>query len=254
MSSDYRRLPLLKDRPAARTDLRKFWQQLAIATNWPVIAAVGVLSFIGVISIWGDAPEDGKKQLFFLFIGLGCMIAFQAVNYMTLARYAWSFYIISILLILYTVVGSVVRVPGVKNINGAYAWINFGGFSLQPAELLKISFCMVMARYLRFRSNYRTFGGLLGPFALCFGPVALVLKQPDLGTALTFIPALFVMLFVAGARIWHLVLIVCLGLCFAPLMWFSGTCKDPGCQICPRVPVMKHMPQLVKHYQRERVY
>jgi rod shape determining protein RodA len=254
MSLDYARIPLLKDRPpAARNDLRKFWVQLAIATNWPVLAAVGVLSAIGVISIWGHDPADGKKQLFFLFVGLACMIAFQAVNYMKLSRYAWGLYILSILLILYTVVGSVVRVPGVKNINGAYAWINFGSFSLQPAELLKIGFCMVMARYLRFRSNYRTFGGLLAPFALCFAPVALVLKQPDLGTALTFIPALFVMLFVAGARISHLAVIVVLGLCVAPLMWFSGNCGSPTCTTCPRVPVLRHLPLLVKHYQRERV-
>jgi rod shape determining protein RodA len=145
-------------------------------------------------------------------------------------------------------------VPGVKQINGACNWINLPGFSVQPAELVKIAFCMVMARYLRFRSNYRTFGGLLAPFALCFGPVALILKQPDLGTALIFIPTLFVMLYVAGAKIGHLVAIVALGLCFAPLMWFSGTCKQDGCMICPRLPVLRLLPQFVKHYQRDRVY
>src|SRR5690348_6303733 len=127
--------------------MRNFWQQLAIATNWPVLGAVSILSLAGVVSIWGDDPADGKKQLIFLFVGIGCMVAFQAVNYLHLGRYAWGFYGLSILLILYTVVGSVVHVPGVKQINGACAWINFGYFSLQPSELLKIAFCMVMARY-----------------------------------------------------------------------------------------------------------
>ena len=234
--------------------MRKFWVQLAIATNWPVIAAVIVLSLTGVISIWGDNPADGKKQLVFLFIGFGCMIGFQAINYQHLGRFAWGFYFLSILLVLYTVAGTVVRLPGVHVINGACNWISFPGFSVQPSELVKLGFCCVMARYLRFRSNYRTFAGLMAPFALCFGPVALILKQPDLGTALTFIPALFVMLFVAGAKIGHLAAIIGMGLAFAPLLWFSGTCKQESCNICARTPVLKHFPQLVKHYQRERVY
>jgi len=234
--------------------MQKFLAQLAIATNWPVIVAVIVLSLTGVISIWGDAPDDGHKQLVFMFIGLGCMIAFQAVNYLFLGRFAWGFYILANLLVLYTVVGTVVHVPGVKQINGACNWINLPGFSVQPAELVKLGFCAVMARYLRFRTNYRTIGGLIAPFAICLGPMALIMKQPDLGTALTFIPALFVILFVAGARVAHLLTVVAIGCLFAPLLWFSGTCKVPGCTICPHLPLLKHLPQFVKHYQRERVY
>jgi len=234
--------------------MRKFWEQLAIATNWPVIAAVLVLSLTGVVSIWGDNPEDGKKQLVFLCMGVGCMIAFQAINYQFLGRFAWGFFILAQFAVLYTVVGTVVRVPFVKPINGACNWISFPGFSIQPSELVKLGFCAVMARYLRYRTNYRTFLGLVGPFAICAVPLLLIMKQPDLGTALCFIPALFVMLFVAGAKTKHLALFVVAGVLFAPIMWFSGQCKSPGCNICPRVPLLKHMPQLVKHYQRERVY
>ena len=235
--------------------MHKFWQQLAIATNWPILVAVLVLSLTGVITIWGFDAGEGKKQLVFLGIGVGCMIAFQAVNYQHIGRYAWGFYVLSALLILYTVIGVSLHLPGVKEINGACNWITFGRFSLQPAELMKIAFCMVMARYLRFRSNYRSVTGLLAPFAIMFGPIILILKQPDLGTALIFIPALFIMLFVAGAKIGHLVAVVVLGLCFAPLMWFSGTCHHvENCQICPHLPGLRHLPQFIKHYQRERVY
>ncbi len=234
--------------------MRKFWQQLAIATNWPVLVAVVVLSAVGIVSIWGFSPVEGRKQLIFLCVAFVAMFAFQAVNYQFIGRFAWIFYIGSILLVIYTVLGSVMRVPGVSEINGAYNWINFGPFSLQPSELVKLGFCMVMSRYLRYRSNYRTFKGLLEPFALCMVPVACILKQPDLGTALIFIPALFVMLFVAGAKIGHLLAIVALGLAFAPLMWFSGNCKVEGCTICPRLPVLSRLPQFVKHYQRLRVY
>ena len=96
-----------------------------------------------------------------------------------------------------------VAVPGIRRVNGAFAWIFFGPASLQPAELMKIAFVMVLARYLRFRSNYRTIYGLLPPFALALVPLALILKQPDLGTALIFIPALFVMLFVGSALLFR---------------------------------------------------
>jgi cell division protein FtsW (lipid II flippase) len=224
--------------------MNKIWQQLAIATNWPILVAVAVLSTMGVLSIWADSQanvgaalqSDHKRQIAFLVVGIVCMGAFQAVNYQKIGRYAWGFYIFSFLLIGYTVAGSMVTLPGVPRggVKGAYNWIRFGSFSLQPAELMKIAFVLVLARYLRFRSNYRTLKGLLAPFALALAPVALILKQPDLGSALIFIPALFAMLFVAGAKIKHLILIVLMGLSLVPIAWFSGDL-------------------LLKDYQRKRI-
>jgi cell division protein FtsW (lipid II flippase) len=245
--------------------MNKLWQQLAIATNWPVLAAVAVLSSIGAVSVWADSPVDGKKQVVFLCVGLACMLAFQTVNYQILGRFAWVFYFLSLMLVGYTVLGATIGgkspIPLVRQVNGAYAWIHLGGFSLQPAELLKIAFVMVLARYLRFRSNYRTFFGLLPPFALAIVPLGLILKQPDLGTGLTFIPVLFVMLFVAGAKLWHLAAIVGMGISIVPVLWLAGQheIKDQAgnvvgvCTSCPDVPVMRILPQFVKHYQRERV-
>jgi len=139
----------------------------------------------------------------------------------------------------------VVTMPGVSARNGAYNWIDFGPIALQPAELMKVAFVLVLARYLRFRSNYRTLGGLLPPFLLAGGPMLLILKQPDLGTALVFIPALLAMLFVAGARMKHLLAVAGMGLACAPVLWLSGL---------PGVPVFEHLPSVIKTYQRERVY
>jgi rod shape determining protein RodA len=243
---------MLFDANVSRHPLRsvrqsRLWQQLAIATNWPVIVAVIVLSAIGVLSIYFASPHDGEKQIIFLFISLGCMAAFQAIDYRTIGRWAWPFYGVSLLLICYTVAAAYVTLPGVpkEGIKGAHNWINFGQFSLQPAELMKIAFVGVLARYLRFRENYRTVRGLLAPFAIALVPIGMILKQPDLGTALIFIPALLAMLFVAGAKVSHLLLIIGTGVALAPLMWFSGV---------QGIPVLKHMPELVKPYQRNRVY
>ena len=227
--------------------MHRLWQQLAIATNWPILAAVAVLCSLGVISIWADEPGDAVRQLFFMGAGVVLMAVFQAINYQKIGRLAWLFYLGSLVLLLYTVTPGVPR-SGFGSVpvrNGASAWIDFKVMAFQPAEITKIAFVMVLARYLRFRSNYRTVKGLLAPFTLALVPLALILKQPDLGTALVFIPALFAMLFVAGARIGHLLAIVGLGLAVAPLLWFSGS---------EGLPVFRHMPKFVKEYQRARVY
>jgi cell division protein FtsW (lipid II flippase) len=225
--------------------MNQLWQQLAIASNWPVLAAVTVLSTLGVMSIWVDSPADGPKQLAFLAVAIFVMGAIQGVNYLILGRYAWGLFFLSIILIGYTLLGRFADIPGVHNIKGAYCWINFpGGVSLEPSELMKISFVLVLARYLRYRHNYRTMGGLLTPFLLTLIPVVMILKQPDLGVAALFVPALFVMLFVAGARIKHLLAIVGMGLVLMPILWLSGD-KD--------VPYFRALPAIVQQYQRDRL-
>src|SRR5579884_907307 len=230
--------------------MRNFWQQLAIATNWPILVAVAVLSALGVMTIWAADVPSGKKQLIFLGVAVVCMALFQAVSYQKIGRWAWPFYILSQLLIIYTVIGAKLGgVPGVHQVNGAYAWIMFGGYSLEPAELMKIAYVLVLAKYLRYRSNYRTLSGLLAPFPLTLVPMALILKQPDLGMALLFIPALFAMLFAAGARIKHLLMVAAMGLAVSPVLWFSGPPPDG-----PGLPILKHFPVFVKAYQRQRVY
>jgi cell division protein FtsW (lipid II flippase) len=230
--------------------MNKLWQQLAIATNWPVLAAVAVLTSLGCLSIWADSRADGQKQLAFIFVGVVAMTAFQAVDYRLIGRFSWPFYFASAALIFYTVLGTKMSLPFAKPIKGQCNWINFGSMSLQPAELMKVAFVMVMARYLRFRSNYRTIVGLLPPFGLALFPLALILKQPDLGTALVFIPALFTMLFVAGAKLWHLAAIVGAGVFFGMFAWACG----PASAGAPGLPVLKHLPSFVQPYQRERVY
>lgn len=230
--------------------MNRIWQQLAIATNWPILAAVAVLSVLGVMSIWVDSPADGPKQLVFLAAAVGVMGALQTVNYLNLGRYAWPLYFLSLILIGYTLLGGFMEnhhhpIPGVHAINGACCWITFpGGVSFEPSELMKISFILVLARYLRYRDNYRTMSGLLPPFLLTLLPAILILKQPDLGVAALFVPTLFTLLFVAGAKVKHLLAIVGLALVLVPLLWLSGD---------ENVPLFSHLPSIVQKYQRARV-
>jgi cell division protein FtsW (lipid II flippase) len=107
--------------------------------------------------------------------------------------------------------------PGVPRsivpvINGARSWIDLQVMNFQPAELAKITFVLALAWYLRFRRSYRTLPGLLVPFLLMFVPVGLILKQPDLGTAMVFAPTLFAMLVAAGAKLRHIGTLLGIGL------------------------------------------
>ncbi|MFM8217726.1 MAG: FtsW/RodA/SpoVE family cell cycle protein, partial [Planctomycetaceae bacterium] len=61
--------------------------------------------------------------------------------------------------------------------------------------------------------------GLIVPFLVTLVPLGLILKEPDLGTSLLFLPVLYGMLWTAGARGWHLLLIALLGVCLLPIFW-----------------------------------
>jgi hypothetical protein len=92
--------------------MNKLWKQLAIATNWPVLVAVAVLSALGLVSIWAHSladPESARdagcaKTNMFIAIGVTLMFAMQAVNYLQLGRWGWPFYILSLLLLIYTII------------------------------------------------------------------------------------------------------------------------------------------------------
>lgn len=216
-------------------------------TNWLILAGVSILVAIGVATIYAAQPEHGLKQLLFAALGLGVFLLLQLVHFQAVGRIAWGLHILALLALLYTILPFVPRsgfgsVPSVK---GANNWIDFGLLRFQPTELVKITYVLTLARYLRFRESQRSYLGLIPPFLLTFGPLLMILKQPDLGTALAFIPVLFAMLFVAGARVMHLITIAAAGLMCIPLGWFAG---NPG------TPLFEHLPALVKPYQRERVY
>jgi cell division protein FtsW (lipid II flippase) len=80
---------------------------------------------------------------------------------------------------------------------------------------------LALAWYLRFKKNCSTFVGLLGPFALTLLAMGLIILEPDLGTVLLMMPILFIMLFVAGARTKHLLLILIMAIVASPVLWFQ---------------------------------
>jgi len=202
---------------------------------WLLLAAALALVGLGIAGIYAatagraDCPPElqslAEKQIIFL---AGSLVVFGLAlipSYVRLARFSYALYGVSLALL---VLLAVMRrfdlvIPGIiYPTNHAYSWLAIPGLmKFQPSELMKIAFIMSLAYYLRYRKNYRTFRGLLAPFVMALVPTALVLYQPDLGTAMMFLPVLFLMLFAAGARGKHLLAIILMGLAMVPVFYSS---------------------------------
>jgi rod shape determining protein RodA len=175
--------------------------------NWLLLALALALTGLGVstISVAAEGHETAWAwlQLRWAVVGLAATFLVIAVPYRRIvqARYVlYGFGILGLLLVL-------ARGSG----KSAGRWLEVGAFRFQPSEFMKIVLVVVLAGYVRYEQRYKTFRGLATPFALTLVPVALVMKQPDLGTALLLVPILFVLLFAAGARLSHLSAVACCG-------------------------------------------
>jgi rod shape determining protein RodA len=163
-----------------------------------------------------------KKQLAFAAAGLVMLVGMNLFHYRRLGRISYGLYAAVLVLLVLLLVDKtgLMKLPFVHDRLGMHRWIKIGfGFMVQPSEFCKIAYVLALAWYLRFRSNGRTFFGLIGPFSLTLLAMALILLEPDLGTTLLLMPVLFTMLFVAGARVKHLAIILLLGLVVSPVMW-----------------------------------
>ena len=173
-----------------------------------------------------DAPRPRryagywKKQLAYAGAGSICLVLVNLFDYRRLGRISYLLYGIILVMLGLLLVDRVVHLPFVHERMGIRRWFKIGfGFMIQPSEFCKIIYILALAWYLRFRSNYRTFKGLIGPFVLTLLAVVLILLEPDLGTTLLMMPILFAMLFVAGAKVRHLAVIAAMGVAVSPLMW-----------------------------------
>lgn len=232
--------------------------------GWGLTGAVLFLAFVGLAAIHATdrerqdplevvvdprarlAPEETHwlvrlhdalgpntvRQGAYIVTGIGLMLLTLVPSYRRVGRYAYALYWLLILLLILLLVDKyAVNLPLIRAVKNTWRWIQFGPMSIQPSEFMKVGLVLVLAYYLRYRKSYRTWLGLIPPFLLTLLPMALILKQPDLGTVLMLLPTLFAMLFVAGARIRHLSMIVLLGLASLPVFYFVG----------------------MKDYQRERI-
>ncbi|HEY8450286.1 MAG TPA: putative lipid II flippase FtsW [Bacillota bacterium] len=198
---------------------------LNLLTIVTLLLAVGVLmvfssSFVRAQQSLGDPYYYLKRQVFWLLIGAAGMVTVMQIQY-------WHWRALARPLLLATVLALVlVLVPGIgEEAYGSRRWIGLGPIGFQPSEMAKLVLIIYFAHY--FARSQPVIGRLVPVFVTFFGILGLVfgliMLQPDLGTAVTIGGTSVVMLFVAGARIAHL---VALGLSGVPLLAYLIFSED----------------------------
>jgi rod shape determining protein RodA len=170
--------------------------------DWPLHVATLGLMFIGTAFIFSATAQhvtpvawyrqDYVRQIIWYVAGLGAAVAFCAMEYGSITRWAALYYWGSILVL--------VSIYGIGTMHhGGRRWITLGAFSLQPSEFAKITFILWLGAYLsRPKEELRmakVFFAVLGYTLL---PFILILKEPDLGSAMVFLAVSLAMMFVAG--------------------------------------------------------
>ncbi len=154
-----------------------------------------------------------SRQVTFAICALVVMLVVVNVNYQRFIDIAWVFYLINIAALV------VLMFVGHSRL-GAQRWFEVGSFTVQPSEFIKLTLIIVLASYINGKKGQLgRVENLVIPFLLFLVPFALVVLQPDLGTALLLVPILFAMLYVGGARGKHLAFAGGIGLLCMPVFW-----------------------------------
>ncbi len=197
---------------------RRLWRNLDYYFIGSIIAllliSLAVLSSAGA-SVATTPYFYAQKQLLWILLGLGGLTLMLFIDYEQLKRYHLPLYALNLVLL------AAVMFFGYEA-KGAQRWIDMGPFRLQPSEFAKTITVITLACFLDKRQGrLNRWQDLILPFMYVAGPMLLILKQPDLGTALALLAILFGMLFVAGANTRLLMLIIGGGLLLVAAALFA---------------------------------
>ena len=191
-------------------------RRLYFHIDWLLIVAIAALCAIGLAMIFsttGGATRLYWTQTYAVAIGIVAMVAAMSIDYRSLADKSHLFYIGLVLSLI------AVMLFGSKQM-GAQRWIDLGFFNLQPSEFAKAVIALVLAKLLGdSRRQVLTNNELFLAIVLTAIPLLLILKQPDLGTAVTLLPILLVVTFAAGLPVKYLGAVALIGVLMAPVAW-----------------------------------
>jgi rod shape determining protein RodA len=186
--------------------------------SWSFVLLVAVVCSVGFLTLYsaanGNVDPWASRQMVRFLVGLVVMLAVAMVDIRVWMRWAYVLYGVALVLLL------AVELRGSVGM-GAQRWIDLGFIQLQPSEIMKITLVLSLARYFHGAGD-QDIGRpmyLIPPLIMVFLPVGLVLKQPDLGTALMLTLASGALFFLAGVRLWKFALVIAAGLGAVPVAW-----------------------------------
>ena len=193
-----------------------FERRLYYHVDWALLGAVLVITLIGLSQIYsatGGATRIYYTQIYGMAVGLLALLVALSIDYRTFADKSHLIYGGILLLLLYVLFFGAVR-------GGSRRWIDFGPLNLQPSEFAKATLALVLAKYFGDRQRGAPQrGDLVIAGAITAVPVLIIARQPDLGTALTLVPVLFAVAYVAGMPMRIFGILALMGVLLAPVAW-----------------------------------
>lgn len=187
--------------------------------EWSFVAVViGILS-IGVLSIYSVTPVHAPtglpiflKQMIWIGVGGVAFLFMRTLDYHKLARVAYVLYGVCLLLLV------VVLVAG-KSSRGAQRWIPLGPLAFQPSEFVKVSLILMLSVYYTTKARHGWLRRVIVPGFLALPGFLLILKQPDLGSSLSFLAIYITLLLAVGVRSKAFGLVLLSSLMIFPFAW-----------------------------------
>jgi rod shape determining protein RodA len=189
--------------------------------DWVLLGIVLAIAAIGILNLYSVTAEvemSGAplyfKQIFWLVFGLMVMVFVAFAEYRYYSDFAYIIYSVALFLLIVVLAYGIIT-------SGAQRWVKLGFLSFQPSEFVKLSLILALAKFFQRPPERPGFSlrQLLWPFILLFVPMGLILKQPDLGTAIILLLVFFSVLIFVKVR-WSAFLTILLsGAAAVPLLW-----------------------------------
>lgn len=210
-------MSFFKDRNCYMKNYNLSLKEKIVGFNWQLLIFICLVVGIGLgmlYSVGGGWSAWVSKQAIHFAASLCVLFVIAMFNLRFFMRYAYWIYGIVLLMLL------CVELFGYVGM-GSQRWLRLGPFQIQPSECMKIALVLALARYFHGASldDVRSVKFMVPPILMMLVPVGLILKQPDLGTAMMLVLVSVAIFFIVGVQIWKFVLVFLCGAGALPVIW-----------------------------------
>ncbi|MEZ0259829.1 MAG: rod shape-determining protein RodA [Alphaproteobacteria bacterium] len=188
------------------------------AISWPFLLLITLVASIGFLSLYSAASGNIETwcapQMVRFAIGMGGLLIVALIDIRIWMRLAYPIFGVVTILLVY------VDIKGHTSM-GATRWIDLGFLKVQPSELMKIAVVLALARFFNGATSQDVKNPLylIAPLGIIGLPVALVMLQPDLGTAIMILASAGAMFFISGVSYWMFAVVAAGAMAMLPIAW-----------------------------------
>lgn len=193
-------------------------QRFRLQVDWTLFLLVTAITFIGLLNLYstsgGQISGRFLQQIYWFLLGISAFLVVATIDYRQYNQWGYLIYAGGILILILTLAVG-------RRVKGSTRWIGYGPLQVQPSELTKIVVLITLAKYLHNDPHLEGRGlkDLALPFALMSVPVALILVQPDLGTALLVVLMFFTLMLLTKLKLRSFLVLLASMVVIAPLTW-----------------------------------